>query len=149
MVVFVQFLLSNIKSQKKLTHRHIFSKHSCKICMIIMTLRKTVFFREGIDNIEDSTKRIPQEQSWTKERFLKSISGVRAFARTFHFLICVVNLAWFFLQQHPPDPLPPWLPDGMLGLAGECWGPILIPFAWKDKQRNKNTSRLLSAEQRK
>ena len=65
------------------------------------------FFREGIDNIEDSTKRIPQEQSWTKERFLKSISGVRAFARTFHFLICVVNLAWFFLQQHPPDPLPP------------------------------------------
>ena len=57
-----------------------------------MTLRKTVFFREGIDNIEDSTKRIPQEfrkeQSWTKERFLKSISGVRAFARTFHSDLC-------------------------------------------------------------
>ena len=46
------------------------------------------FFREGIDNIEDSTKRIPQEQSWTKERFLKSISGVRAFARTFHSDLC-------------------------------------------------------------
>ena len=37
---------------------------------------------------------------------------------------------WGLLQQHPPDDPPPALPEGMLGFAGECWGPILMPLAW-------------------
>ena len=36
---------------------------------------------------------------------------------------------WFNFQQHPPELPPPWFPDGIFGLAGECCGPILIPLA--------------------
>ena len=31
-------------------------------------------------------------------------------------------------QQQPPEPLPPCLPEALLGFPGECWGPILIPL---------------------
>lgn len=35
---------------------------------------------------------------------------------------------WRAQQQPPPALAPPPL-DGMLGLVGECWGPILMPLA--------------------
>ena len=54
--------------------------------------------------------------------------------RGLHGAAAKMTYSTVIIQQQPPPWFPPPPPEGILLLVGECWGPILIPFACRETE---------------